>query len=72
MQPIYGFMLLHSKSLPVVELAVRGLNGHIAFSEGSTAHVGDRDGGGLVVDLMNTYLLNMSLLRWYKYEGIAR
>jgi len=27
---------------------------------------------GLVVDLMNTYLLNMSLLRWYKYEGIAR
>lgn len=27
---------------------------------------------GLVVDLMNTYLLNMSLLRWYKFEGIAR
>lgn len=25
---------------------------------------------GLVADLMNTYLLNMSLLRWYKYEGI--
>jgi preprotein translocase subunit SecF len=27
---------------------------------------------GLVVDLMNTYMLNLSLLRWYKYEGIAR
>jgi len=27
---------------------------------------------GLTADLMNTYLLNMSLLRWYKYEGIAR
>ena len=27
---------------------------------------------GLAVDLMNTYMLNLSLLRWYKYEGIAR
>ena len=27
---------------------------------------------GLTVDLMNTYMLNMSLLRWYMYEGIAR
>jgi len=27
---------------------------------------------GLSADLMNTYLLNMSLLRWYKYEGVAR
>ncbi|PSP82416.1 preprotein translocase subunit SecF [Halobacteriales archaeon QS_1_68_17] len=27
---------------------------------------------GLAADLMNTYMLNMSLLRWYKYEGIAR
>jgi preprotein translocase subunit SecF len=27
---------------------------------------------GLSADLMNTYMLNMSLLRWYKYEGIAR
>ncbi|ERG88664.1 MAG: preprotein translocase subunit SecF [halophilic archaeon J07HX5] len=27
---------------------------------------------GLTADLMNTYLLNMSLLRWYKYEGVAR
>jgi len=27
---------------------------------------------GLVADLMNTYLLNLSLLRWYKYEGVAR
>ena len=27
---------------------------------------------GLFADLMNTYLLNMSLLRWYKYEGVTR
>lgn len=27
---------------------------------------------GLVADLMNTYLLNVSLLRYYKYEGIAK
>lgn len=27
---------------------------------------------GLAADLMNTYLLNMSLLRWYKFEGVNR
>jgi preprotein translocase subunit SecF len=27
---------------------------------------------GLTTDLMNTYLLNMSLLRWYKYEGVTQ
>ncbi len=27
---------------------------------------------GLSADLMNTYMLNMSLLRWYKYEGVNR
>jgi preprotein translocase subunit SecF len=27
---------------------------------------------GLTADLMNTYLLNLSLLRWYKFEGVAR
>ena len=27
---------------------------------------------GLIADLMNTYMLNVSLLRWYKYEGVAR
>jgi len=27
---------------------------------------------GLTADLMNTYLLNVSLLRYYKYEGVAR
>jgi len=27
---------------------------------------------GLTADLMNTYLLNFSLLRWYKYEGVAK
>ncbi|RQG91672.1 protein translocase subunit SecF [Natrarchaeobius halalkaliphilus] len=25
---------------------------------------------GLAADLMNTYLLNVSLLRWYKFEGV--
>ena len=27
---------------------------------------------GLCADLMNTYLMNVSLLRWYKFEGVAR
>jgi preprotein translocase subunit SecF len=27
---------------------------------------------GLTADLMNTYMLNMSLLRWYKFEGVGR
>lgn len=27
---------------------------------------------GLMADLMNTYMLNLSLLRWYKFEGINR
>jgi preprotein translocase subunit SecF len=26
---------------------------------------------GLATDLMNTYMLNLSLLRWYKYEGVG-
>jgi len=27
---------------------------------------------GLAADLMNTYMLNLSLLRWYKFEGVGR
>jgi preprotein translocase subunit SecF len=27
---------------------------------------------GLTADLLNTYMLNMSLLRYYKYEGVAK
>ncbi|AHG04724.1 preprotein translocase subunit SecF [Halobacterium sp. DL1] len=27
---------------------------------------------GLTADLMNTYLMNVTLLRWYKFEGVAR
>ncbi|MGQ4556618.1 protein translocase subunit SecF [Halobellus sp. GM3] len=27
---------------------------------------------GLATDLMNTYLLNLSLLRWYKFKGVNR
>jgi len=26
---------------------------------------------GLTTDLLNTYMLNLSLLRWYKYEGVG-
>ncbi len=27
---------------------------------------------GLLVDLMNTYLMNITLLRWYKFTGVGR
>lgn len=27
---------------------------------------------GLLVDLMNTYMMNFSILRWYKFEGVNR
>lgn len=27
---------------------------------------------GLVADLMNTYLLNVALLRWYKFKGVSQ
>jgi len=27
---------------------------------------------GLATDLMNTYMLNLSLLRWYQFEGVSR
>lgn len=27
---------------------------------------------GLAADLMNTYLMNLSMLRWYKFEGVKR
>ena len=27
---------------------------------------------GLAADLLNTYMMNISLLRWYKYEGVKR
>jgi preprotein translocase subunit SecF len=27
---------------------------------------------GLATDLMNTYMMNVSLLRYYKYEGVAK
>jgi preprotein translocase subunit SecF len=27
---------------------------------------------GLTTDLVNTYMFNVALLRWYKYEGVAR
>jgi len=27
---------------------------------------------GLTADLINTYMMNLTLLRWYKYEGVSR
>jgi preprotein translocase subunit SecF len=27
---------------------------------------------GLTTDLVNTYMMNVTLLRWYKFEGVAR
>jgi fructoselysine-6-P-deglycase FrlB-like protein len=42
------------------------------FGVGLLASIGTVLAIGLTADLMNTYLLNMSLLRWYKYEGVAR
>jgi preprotein translocase subunit SecF len=43
-----------------------------AFGIGLLAAIGTVLVFGLATDLMNTYMLNLSLLRWYKYEGVAR
>ena len=43
-----------------------------AFGIGLLASIGLVLVFGLTADLMNTYLLNLSLLRWYKYEGVTR
>ncbi|WP_348607438.1 protein translocase subunit SecF [Halobaculum rarum] len=42
------------------------------FGIGLLASIGTILVFGLAADLMNTYLLNVSLLRWYKFEGVAR
>ncbi|MFB6168319.1 MAG: protein translocase subunit SecF [Haloferacaceae archaeon] len=42
------------------------------FGIGLLAAIGTVLTFGLVADLMNTYMLNLSLLRWYKYEGVTR
>ena len=43
-----------------------------AFGIGLLAAIGTILVFGLAIDLLNTYLLNLSLLRWYKFEGVAR
>ena len=43
-----------------------------AFGIGLLASVGIILFVGLAADLMNTYMLNLSLLRWYKFEGVNR
>ncbi|MFB6193870.1 MAG: protein translocase subunit SecF [Halobaculum sp.] len=42
------------------------------FGVGLLASIGTILVFGLATDLLNTYMLNLSLLRWYKYEGVAR
>jgi len=27
---------------------------------------------GLAVDVLNTYMMNVSILRWYKFHGVKR
>ncbi|MHC3438406.1 protein translocase subunit SecF [Natrialbaceae archaeon A-gly3] len=43
-----------------------------AFGIGLLASVGIILFVGLAADLMNTYMLNLSLLRWYKFRGVNR
>jgi preprotein translocase subunit SecF len=44
----------------------------MAFGIGLLSSIGLILVFGLATDLMNTYMLNMSLLRWWKYEGVGR
>ncbi|ELZ56222.1 MULTISPECIES: protein translocase subunit SecF [Halorubrum] len=43
-----------------------------AFGIGLLRDIGIILSVGLCADLMNTYLMNVSLLRWHKFEGVAR
>ncbi len=43
-----------------------------AFGISTLWHIGIVLVIGLAADLMNTYMLNLSLLRWYMFEGINR
>ena len=43
-----------------------------AFGIGLLASIGLVLVVGLATDLVNTYMFNVALLRWYKYEGVAR
>ena len=60
-------MTITSLSAMIVLAAVATL-----FGIGLLASIGTILVFGLATDLMNTYMLNLSLLRWYKYEGVAR
>ena len=60
-------MTLTSLSAMIVMTAVATY-----FGIGLLAAIGTVLTFGLAADLMNTYMLNLSLLRWYKYEGVAR
>ncbi|MGM0590547.1 MAG: protein translocase subunit SecF [Halobacteriota archaeon] len=60
-------MTLTSLSAMIVMTIVATL-----FGIGLLAAIGTVLVFGLAADLMNTYMLNLSLLRWYKYEGVAR
>ncbi|MFB6221660.1 MAG: protein translocase subunit SecF [Halolamina sp.] len=60
-------MTLTSLSAMVVMTVVASL-----FGIGLLSSIGLILVFGLATDLMNTYMLNMSLLRWWKYEGVGR
>ncbi|WIV66807.1 protein translocase subunit SecF [Natrialbaceae archaeon AArc-T1-2] len=55
----------------MVAMLVMAISGYI-FGVELLASVGIILFVGLAADLMNTYMLNLSLLRWYKFKGVAR
>ncbi|SHG71720.1 protein translocase subunit SecF [Halobaculum gomorrense] len=61
-------------TMTVTSLAAMAVMAVVAgvYGIGLLASIGTILVFGLAADLMNTYLLNVSLLRWYKFEGVAR
>jgi len=55
----------------MVAMLVMGISGYL-FGIGLLASIGIILFVGLAADLMNTYLLNLSMLRWYKFHGVKR
>ncbi|OLZ42079.1 preprotein translocase subunit SecF [Natrinema saccharevitans] len=53
----------------MVAMLVMAVSAYI-FGIGLLASIGTILFVGLAADLLNTYMLNLSLLRWYKFEGV--
>jgi preprotein translocase subunit SecF len=53
----------------MVAMLVMAVSAYV-FGIGLLASIGIILFVGLAADLMNTYMLNLSLLRWYKFEGV--